>query len=113
MYHWLPCQTHEPQTLQTSQATSDSQEALEFNIHGLEKLSPSSGYTSILVIVDHLSKQSLFILTHNTITSPQPAPLFVLHVFSKQCPKPHHFQSWYRIHIPLLPVPRNCIGHEA
>jgi len=37
----------------------------------IEKLPPSSGYTSILVIVDHHSKQSLFIPTHDTITSPQ------------------------------------------
>jgi len=37
----------------------------------IEKLPPSSSYTSILVIVDHLSKQSLFIPTHDTITSPQ------------------------------------------
>src|SRR5882672_7066496 len=49
----------------------------------IEKLPPSSSYTSILVIVDHLSKQSLFILTHDTITSQQLAQLFVLHVFSK------------------------------
>src|SRR5882724_6954799 len=49
----------------------------------IEKLTPSSGYTSILVIVDHLSKQSLFIPTHDTIMSPQLAQLFILHVFSK------------------------------
>jgi len=49
----------------------------------IEKLPPSSGYTSILVIVDHLSKQSLFIPTHDTIMSPQLAQLFILHVFSK------------------------------
>jgi len=49
----------------------------------IEKLPPSSSYTSILVIVDRLSKQSLFILTHDTITSPQLAQLFILHVFSK------------------------------
>src|SRR5882724_2482767 len=49
----------------------------------IEKLLPSSSYTSILVIFDHLSKQSLFILTHDTITSPQLAQLFILHVFSK------------------------------
>src|SRR5882672_9742997 len=49
----------------------------------IEKLPQSSGYTSILVIVDHLSKQSLFILTHDTITSQQLAQLFVLHIFSK------------------------------
>src|SRR5882724_8644472 len=49
----------------------------------IEKLTPSSSYTSILVIVDHLSKQSLFIPTHNTITSLQLAQLFVINVFSK------------------------------
>ncbi len=49
----------------------------------IEKLPKSSSYMSILVIVDHLSKQSLFIPTYNTITSQQLAQLFVLHVFSK------------------------------
>src|SRR5882724_1449073 len=49
----------------------------------IEKLPPSLGYTSILVIVDHLSKQLLFIPTHDTIMSPQLAQLFVLHIFSK------------------------------
>ena len=50
----------------------------------IEKLPPSSsGYTAILVIVDRLSKQGLFIPTHDTITSQQLAQLFVLHVFSK------------------------------
>src|SRR5882724_4887465 len=49
----------------------------------IEKLPPSSSYTSILIIVDHLSKQSLFIPTHNTIMSQQLAQLFALHVFSK------------------------------
>ena len=69
--------------LQTSQATSDSQEALEsISMDFIEKLPPSSSYTWILVIVD-LSKQSLFILTHDTITSPQLAQLFILHGFSK------------------------------
>ena len=50
----------------------------------IEKLPPSSsGYTAILVIVDRLSKQGLFIPTHDTITSQQLAQLFVLHIFSK------------------------------
>src|SRR5882724_9860811 len=49
----------------------------------IEKLPPSSSYTLILVIVDCLSTQSLFILTHDTIMSPQLAQLFILHVFSK------------------------------
>src|SRR5882724_8403604 len=58
----------------------------------LERLPPSSGYTLILVIVDHLSKQSLFIPTHDTIMSPQLAQLFILHVFSKHS-VPSHITS--------------------
>ena len=49
----------------------------------IEKLPPSSGFDTILVIVDRLSKQSIFILTHDTITSAKLAKLFVIHVFSK------------------------------
>ena len=49
----------------------------------IEHLPPSLGFTSILVIVDRLSKQGLFIPTYNTITSAQLAELFVIHVFSK------------------------------
>jgi len=49
----------------------------------IEKLPESSGYTAILVVVDRLTKQTIFIPTHDTITSPQLAELFVLHVFSK------------------------------
>ena len=49
----------------------------------IEQLPASSGYTAILVVVDRLTKQSIFILTHDTITSAQLAQLFVLHVFSK------------------------------
>ena len=41
------------------------------------------GYTSILVVVDWLSKQGIFIATHDTITSSDLALLFVIHVFSK------------------------------
>ena len=43
----------------------------------------SSGYTAILVIIDCMMKQGLFIPTHDMITSQQLAQLFVLHVFSK------------------------------
>jgi len=64
------------------------------SIDFIEKLPSSSGYTSILVIVDHLSKQSLFIPTYNTITSQQLAQLFVLHVFSKHG-VPSHITSDY------------------
>jgi hypothetical protein len=49
----------------------------------IEQLLDSSGYTAILVIIDHLSKQAIFVLTHDTITSLDLARLFLLHVFSK------------------------------
>jgi IS30 family transposase len=49
----------------------------------IEQLPDSEGFTAILVVVDCFSKQALFILTHNTITSAQLAELFIIHVFSK------------------------------
>ena len=49
----------------------------------IEQLPPLEGFTAILVIIDRLSKQALFIPTHNTITSAELAKLFLLHVFSK------------------------------
>jgi len=49
----------------------------------IEKLPSSSGFDTILVIVDRLSKQAIFIPTHDTITLAELACLFVIHVFSK------------------------------
>jgi hypothetical protein len=49
----------------------------------IEQLPDSEGFTAILVVVDHFTKQALFIPTHNTITSTQLAKLFIIHVFSK------------------------------
>jgi len=49
----------------------------------IKKLSSSSGFDTILVIVDCLSKQAIFILTYDTITSMELAHLFVVHIFSK------------------------------
>ena len=37
----------------------------------IEQLPMSEGFTAILVIVDRLTKQSLFIPTHNTVGTPQ------------------------------------------
>ena len=53
------------------------------SIDFIEQLLPSLGYTSVLVVVDWLSKQGIFIATHDTITSSNLALLFVIHVFSK------------------------------
>ena len=47
------------------------------------KLSSSTGFDIILVIVDCLLKQAIFIPTHDTITSAELAHLFVIHIFSK------------------------------
>ena len=49
----------------------------------IKQLPTSEGFTSILVVVDCFTKQAIFILTHDTITSTQLAELFVIHVFSK------------------------------
>ena len=49
----------------------------------IEKLLSSSRFDTILVIVNWLTKQAIFISAHNTITSVDLARLFVLHVFSK------------------------------
>ena len=49
----------------------------------IKQLLVSSGYTAILVVVDHLSKQCIFIPTDDMITSLELAKLFLLHVFSK------------------------------
>ena len=49
----------------------------------IEQLPQSSGFTAILVIVDWLSKQAIFIPTHDIITSPELTKLFLLHMFSK------------------------------
>ena len=49
----------------------------------IEQLPKSSGYTASLVVVDHLTKQAIFIPTHDTITSADLTKLFILHVFSK------------------------------
>ena len=49
----------------------------------IEKLLSSSRFDTILVIVDQLTKQAIFIPAHNTITSMDLAHLFILYVFSK------------------------------
>ena len=49
----------------------------------IEKLPLSSGFDTILVIVDQLTKQVILIPTHDTITSADLAYLFILHIFSK------------------------------
>jgi len=55
----------------------------------IEQLPSSTSFTDILVIVDRLSKQAIFIPTHDTITSLELTKLFLLHVFSKHSVPTH------------------------
>ena len=49
----------------------------------IEQLPSSDGFTAILVVVDRLTKQSIFIPTTDEVTSAELAKLFVQHVFAK------------------------------
>ena len=49
----------------------------------IKKLLSFSRFDIILVIIDQLIKQAIFISAHNTIISMDLVYLFVLHVFSK------------------------------
>src|SRR5258708_33091594 len=58
----------------------------------IEQLLTLEGHTVILVIVNCLAKQSLFIPTHDSINSLELAQLFLTHVFSKHG-MPSHITS--------------------
>src|SRR5260370_30881980 len=60
----------------------------------IEHLPVSNGFTAILVVVEHLTKQSLFIPPHDTINSPQLAQLFLTHIFSKHRVPSHITSDW-------------------
>jgi hypothetical protein len=84
----------------------------------IEKLPESSAYMAILIVVDQLKKQTIFIPTHNTITSPQLAELFVLHVFSKHRVQSHITSdcgSKFVISSDLSgkPLICDCISHQV
>src|SRR5260221_3199213 len=49
----------------------------------IEQLPDSEGFSTILVIVDCLTKQAIFIPSHDMLNAPQVVQLFLIHVFSK------------------------------
>src|SRR5258708_38728327 len=49
----------------------------------IEQPPDSEGFSAILVIVDRLTKQVIFIPSHDTVNAPQVVQLFLIHVFSK------------------------------
>jgi hypothetical protein len=51
----------------------------------IEQLLASNGFTTILVVIDHLSKESVFIPTMDMVTVLDVAEIFVLHIFAKHC----------------------------
>src|SRR5260370_31427029 len=60
----------------------------------IEHLLAADSFTAILVIINHLTKQSLFIPTYDTINSPQLAQLFLTHVFLKHGVPSHVTSDW-------------------
>jgi len=58
----------------------------------IEQLPPSEGYTDILVVVDRLTKQAIFIPTVRSINAVLLAELFIKHVFLKHG-VPNHITS--------------------
>jgi len=58
----------------------------------IEQLPKSNGYTNILVIIDRLSKQVIFIPTSKMLDSPTLASLSIFHVFAKYS-LPSHITS--------------------
>src|SRR6266478_5078220 len=60
----------------------------------IEQLLTSEGHTAILVIVNCLTKQSLFIPTHDSIDSLELTQLFLTHVFSKHGTPSHVTSDW-------------------
>ena len=49
----------------------------------IEQLPPSDGFTAILVVIDRLTKESVFIPTTDTATAVDVADAFVSHIFAK------------------------------
>src|SRR5258708_30867794 len=49
----------------------------------IEQLPASEGFSAILVVIDRLTKQAIFIPSHDTVNGLQVAWLFLTHVFSK------------------------------
>jgi len=89
--------------------------SLGFHIHGFHREAPSifqlhlnPSHCWSFSQSSHSSSRLMIPSRHSTCTT-----LHSTCLFQAWCPKPHHFWSWYGINIPLLLVPRNCIGHEA
>jgi len=79
---WSKLQHHKPYR-SLKQLLIPEQSWNSISMDFIEKLPLSSGFDTILVIVDCFTKQVIFISAHDTIMFTDLAHLFVLHVFSK------------------------------
>jgi len=72
------------QALQVTQVTSDPTIALGIHLNRSHQVVfLLGGHINILIVVDRLTKQALFILTIRALNATMLAELFVRHVFSK------------------------------
>src|SRR5258707_10951399 len=72
------------QTLWEVETAADTiQTIVLFPMDFIKQLPNSKGFSTILVIIDHLTKQVIFIPSHDMVDTPQVAQLFLIHVFSK------------------------------
>src|SRR5258707_11654589 len=60
----------------------------------IKQLPASEGFSAILVVVDQLTKQVIFIPSHDTVNAPQVVQLFLNHVFSKHRVPAHVTLDW-------------------
>jgi len=60
----------------------------------IEQLPKSLGYTDILVVVDRLTKQAIFILTQRSIDAIRLVEIFVRNIFSKHGVLSHVTSDW-------------------
>src|SRR5258707_13055029 len=65
------------------QLTILSQPWSSISMDFIEQLPASENFSTILVVIDCLTKQAIFIPSHDTMNAPQVAQLFLTHVFSK------------------------------
>ncbi len=49
----------------------------------IEQLPASEDFSTILVVIDHLTKLAIFIPSHDTVNALQVVQLFLTHIFSK------------------------------
>src|SRR5258705_2303596 len=77
------CKVSKTQALWKVDTTSDTLPWSSISMDFIEQLPASEDFSAILVVVDRLMKQVIFIPSHNTMNALQVVQLFLTHVFSK------------------------------